>query len=233
MFFSLIEKMKCIKIWEGHCKFEKSTRGVAKFMRHHFLRAYYNNRAPMLLHLNADWLKDYVRTLQVESLPGLPNKESSKITIEKKEYQNLNGVIKFINDTLSFNKDVYFVTAQQAIHWMKILPRLREQNSTDFISLFRKELHLVQNFNREDQDFNGECKILNQRKPDYDYEESFELEFDDLSRKLKADHALKSNSVLAKLQSEILFLNNQIVFFLITLGLILIIIILNDKFGIF
>jgi hypothetical protein len=225
--------MKCIKIWEGHCKFERSTRGVAKFMRHHFLRAYYNNRAPVLLHLNADWLKEYVRTTFVEMLPGVPNKESSKVTVEKKDYQNLNGVIKFINDTLHFNKDVYFVTAQQAIHWMKILPRLKEQNNVDFVSLIRNEFNLFQNVNGDDQVFDGECKILNQRRPDYDFEESFELEVDDLERKLKANHALKSDSMLAKLQSEILFLNNQILFFLLVLFIVLLLIILNDKFQIF
>lgn len=225
--------MKCIKIWEGHCKFERSTRGVAKFMRHHFLRAYYNNRAPVVLHLNADWLKDFVKTTHVEILPGVPNKESSRLHVEKRDYQNLNGVIKFINDTLTFNKDVYFVTAQQAIHWMKILPRLKEQNSTDFVNLIRDEFNLFQNFNGEDQHFDGECKILNQRRPDYDSDESFELEVDDLARKLKADHALNSDSLLAKLQSEILFLNNQILFFLLVLVIILLLIIFNDKFQIF
>ena len=225
--------MKCQKIWEGNCKFERSTRGVAKFLRHHFLRAYYNNRAPVVLHLNADWLKDYTRSVQLEMLPGVPNKDSSKISVEKRDYQNLNGLIKFINDTLLANKDVYFVTAQQAIHWMKLLPRLKEQNKTDFVSLIRDELHLSETLGGKDQVFDGDCKILNQHKPDYDFEETFELELDDLARKLKADHALKSNSVLAKLQSEILFLNNQIIFFLIMMTLVLILIILSDKFNIF
>ena len=198
-------------------------------MRHHFLRAYYNNRAPVLLHLNADWLKEYVRTTFVEMLPGVPNKESSKVTVEKKDYQNLNGVIKFINDTLNFNKDVYFVTAQQAIHWMKILPRLKEQNNVDFVSLIRNEFNLFQNINGGDQVFDGECKILNQRRPDYDFEESFELEVDDLERKLKANHALKSDSMLAKLQSEILFLNNQILFFLLVLFIVLLLMMLLKR----
>ena len=224
--------MKCQKIWEGHCKFERSTRGVAKFLRHHFLRAYYNNRAPVVLHLNADWLKDYTRSLQVEMLPGVPNKDSSKITVEKREYLNLYGLIKFINDTLLVNKDVYFVTAQQAIHWMKLLPRLKEQNTTDFPALIRDELHLTENLDGKDQVFDGDCKILNQHKPDYDAEESFDLELDDLARKLKADHALKSGSVLAQLQSEILFLNNQILFFLFMLTLILLLIIVGDKFNV-
>jgi hypothetical protein len=75
---------KCVKIWEGHCKFERSTRGVAKFMRAHFLRGYYNNRAPVLLHLNARWLKEYTRSVTLESLPGLPNKDSDIISIYKK-----------------------------------------------------------------------------------------------------------------------------------------------------
>lgn len=116
----------CLKIWEGHCSFDKSTEGIAKFMRHHFLRSYYNNKAPVLYHLNADWLKEFVITNMTEIIPnvGYSKPEITRIRLEKKEYRNLDGLIKFINRTLENNKDVYFVSARKVIQWMQMIKRV-------------------------------------------------------------------------------------------------------------
>ena len=115
-----------MKIWEGHCSFDRSADGIAKFMRHHFLRSYYNNKAPVVFHLNADWLKEFVITNRTEIIPnvGFSKIETTRIRLEQKEYRNLNGLMKFINQTLESNKDVYFVTARKAIQWMQALKRL-------------------------------------------------------------------------------------------------------------
>ncbi len=82
----------------------------------------------MVLHLNSDWLKEYITITKDEFIPdiGLNKKEKTKIPIEIKNYINLDGLIKFINETTRTNKDVYFVTAQQAIAWMRALPRLED-----------------------------------------------------------------------------------------------------------
>lgn len=219
-----------MKLWEGHCQFDRTTKGVAKFLRHHFLRAYYKNRAPVVLHFNSNWLREAVKTSITEVLPGMPNnKESSKVKVEKNEYRNLYGVIKFINDTLRFNKDVYFVTAQQAIEWMKLMPRLKEER-VDLTQLIKNEI-FHGNWSESDFNFDGECPDLKQSKPDYDKDELLELDDnfgDELRKKLKFDRS--STSILAKLQSEILFLNNTILFFLIAIVGLLVVIIIYDKY---
>lgn len=130
VFVLFLEKEKCLKIWEGHCSFDRSTDGIAKFMRHHFLRAYYNNKAPVVFHLNAEWLKEFVITNTTEIIPnvGFAKPETTRIRLEKKEYRNLNGLMKFINQTLESNRDVYFVSAYKAIQWMQALKRIEVQN---------------------------------------------------------------------------------------------------------
>ena len=230
IFYDLFkEDLKCLKLWEGHCKYDKSINGVAKFFRHHFLRAYYNNRSPILFHLYGEWLKEFEIVNQTELMPdvGYANKEKTKITIEKKEYRNLDGLIKFMTDTLANNKNVYFVTARQAIEWMRLLPRIRSENITDLI-----KNELFENCDiGKNMVYDGECAVLKQSKPDYDDEMSLILDDsdgDELRKKLKIDRSKKS--VLPDLQSEILFVNPFILYFMLGLGLLLLIIILKDKF---
>ncbi|CAF0719393.1 unnamed protein product [Brachionus calyciflorus] len=222
------ENLKCLKLWEGHCKFDKSINGVAKFFRHHFLRAYYNNRAPIVFHLYGDWLKEYQIVNQTEIIPnvGYANKEKTKINIEKKEYRNLDGLIKFINDTLTHNKNVYFVTARQAIEWMKLLPRIQNENITNLLNE-----DLFENCNSGKMEYDGQCNVLKQYKPDYDTDESLILDDEDgdkLRDLLKIDHSKKS--VLTDLQSEVLFVNSFVLYFVAGLGVLLVVVILDDRF---
>jgi hypothetical protein len=263
----------CLKLWQGHCKYEPTVNGVFKFIRHHFIRSYYSNRAPVVLHLNADWLKEYVTTTKNELVPdiGYSKKEKTNIPIEVKNYNNLDGLIKFINETTRNNKDVYFVTAQQAIAWTRLMPRIEEVEIENQILLQEEdkmraanhnhhrssikdkkdklvEGKLVEAFNLSrlfdevfedieckpsDHVFDGSCSILKQMRPDYDLEDdSFEL--DDnyeilLKKKLKVEHTAKMN-VLAELQSEILFINHFVVLFIVSLVLLLVVIVLKDKF---
>ena len=52
-FLALKDDSTCTKIAEGQCKIENTVKAIEKFFRQHFLRAYYNNRAPVVFHLNA------------------------------------------------------------------------------------------------------------------------------------------------------------------------------------
>jgi hypothetical protein len=45
----------CGRIWEDTCGYKKEE--LSTFFRRYFLRAYYSNRAPVIFHLNARWLK--------------------------------------------------------------------------------------------------------------------------------------------------------------------------------
>ena len=227
------ERLSCLKIWEGHCDIDRTVDGIAKFLRKHFLRSYYNNRAPLILHVSGAWLKEYVTVTDTEIIPniGVGDARKRKITHERKEYRNLDGFIKFLNITLSQNSDVYFATARQIIEWVKLLPRLEEQR-LDIKSLIDKEI-----FNRTIDDestdnenkFDGTCNDLMQKKPDFDEEKSFFL---DDSHGLKQQNRIVNklnNSVILDLQSEVLFVNDVFVYLIVGLGVSLLIIILYDK----
>ena len=216
-----------MKLWEGHCKYDKSENGIAKFLRHHFLRAYYNNRAPILLHLNADWLKEYVTTKTVEIMPnvGYANKQKAKIEVEKREYHNLNGLMRFINLTLANNKDVYFVTAKKVIEWMSLMNRVSYNNLTSLI-----ENDLFDDFYVPNEVYDGECPILSHTL-DYDKEDLIILDDtfgDELRKKLKIERG--GESILVDLQSEVLFMNDVVLYFLAMLALVLLIIIVRDHY---
>lgn len=108
--------------------------------------------------------------------------------------------------------------------------KLKEKNNT-FTDLL-KEL-----FDDEDCDqdwkrpFKGECSILDQPTPDYDKDESFELDDDldgDIKKRLRIEN--KPDSLLTILQSEVLFVNDFVLVFTVSLALILAIIIIRDKF---
>ncbi len=237
IFFQLdLEREKCLKLWEGHCKFDRTSNGVAKFLRHHFLRAYYKNRAPVILHFSSEWLKEFHLTTRTEIIPdiGYAKKEKTKITIEHKEYRNLDGLMKFINNTLNKNKDVYFVTASQAVEWMRNLPRIAQEKH-DLKKFLEEELfencpHDAHSF--EKVVYNGECVALKQLRPDYDVEEGYELDdnfAEELSKKLRIIHS-KKNSILTDLQSEVLFLNKPVIAIMIIFVIILFLIIMKDKY---
>lgn len=80
------EPLTCLKIWESWCGIDRSVRGFAKFLRSHFLRSYYNNRAPVVLHFNGGWLKSYENVTEEAFLPNLGYGDGKKrsVTHERK-----------------------------------------------------------------------------------------------------------------------------------------------------
>lgn len=221
------DESECVRIVEGQCKIDKTVNGIARFFRQHFLRAYYQNRAPIVIHLNSDWLKEFVTIAETELIPniGFANIEKRKIIHERKEYRNLDGLIKFIEKTLENNKDVYFVTAQQAIDWVRMLPRVEEDkqlNLTHLIEEIIGDVHFK-------QDLDGKCDFLSQTILDYDSTESLYMD-DDSGNRLKKDFIDKLNdTVLAGLQSEVLFVNPQVLYLMIGACLTIVLIVFYDK----
>lgn len=186
--------------------------------------------------MSADWLKEFTITNTTEIIPnvGYSNVETTRIRLEKKEYRNLDGVIRFINRTLASNHDVYFVTARKAIEWMKILKRIEIDNGSEKVSSLLDEL-----FESEECEsrlpfssiFNGECSILGQSKPDYKKEDLFKLDDsfgEDMRKKLKIDN--RPNSLLTLLQTEVLFVNDFVMYFVVSLAAILLVVIIRDRF---
>ena len=211
-----------------------------RFLRHHFLRAYYNNRAPIVLHFSAGWLKEFETVTQMHNVPnvGYKKPEATRVSVDVKHYHNLDGLIKFINETLMHNKDVYFVTAQQAIEWTKTMARL-ENEKLDLKQLLTRELFMDKCDKKHATAYDGTCAILKQTKPDYltndeaDADDTFDLNdnFDkELAKRLQLA-GKSSNHVLVELQSEILFLNENVIIFVIALALALLILIVSDKLG--
>lgn len=212
-------------MWEGHCKFEKSVNGIAKFLRRHFLRAYYNNRAPLVFHFSAKWLKEFKIVNETEIMPnvGFANREKTRINFEKKEYTNLDGLIKFVNKILKNNKDVYFVTARQAIEWMRLLPRLKKENISDLL-----DNYMFENC-PSDSIFDGKCPIM--PKSDYDLDQGLILDDSDgdrLREMLKIDPVNKG--ILTDLQTEVLYVNSFVGYFILGMFITLILIIIKDKY---
>lgn len=155
---------------------------------------------------------------------GYANKEKTKINIEKKEYTNLDGLIKFVNATLDKNKDVYFVTARQAIEWMKLLPRIQKENISDLMNNY-----LFDDCEGKNPTFDGKCPIM--PKSDYDTDESLILDDSDgdkLRELLKINPIHKG--ILTDLQSEVLFVNSFVGYFIIGMAVTLILIIIKDKY---
>lgn len=225
--FKSIDKLTCVRVSEGQCKIENTVNGVQKFFRKHFLRAYYNNRAPVVINVEANWLKEFFINEKTELVPnvGFANPSKREIKYSKKEYRNLDGLIKFIQQTQEANKDVYFVTAQTAIEYMKLLSKL-EQEVVD-LKQFVEDLIPGSN---QSQNLDAKCDYLKQAFPDFDEKESLFLD-DDFGNMLKKESTDKkiNDTVLAGLQSEILFINYEIFYFVIGSSLAILFIILYDR----
>lgn len=179
-----------------------------------------------MIHLNAEWLKAFVQITETEFVPnvGFANAEKRRIEYHRKEYRNLDGLINFIRKTLEFNKDVYFVTAQQAIEWMQTLPRV-EQEELD-LKVLIEDIIGDMSFK---QKLDAKCDYLKQSTPDFDTTESLFLD-DDYGKKLKETIDKRLNeTVLAGLQSEVLFINQEILYFVLAVCLTLIFIIIYDR----
>lgn len=224
-FFYSTEGNACLKIWEGHCKFDNSAHGVARFLRSNFLRSYYSNRAPYVINLLNDWL-------QIQTEPDFMNKAPfrSVKNVTKKQYKNLEGVIRFINETLKHNNDVYFVTANEAIRYMKQLPYLA-LHANKSLNLTQYLHDQILHSNSDDDDtkscikakYDGLCKSLKFYEVDYNTTDAL-VDIDP-----NEDAKLDIDKILIELQSEFLFLNSVIEYFIIFLAIFLIIIYIYDK----
>jgi hypothetical protein len=182
-----------------------------------------------LLHVNADWLKEYVKSTIVEVMPnvGYSNKAKAQVSVEKKEYKNLDGLMRFINITLSNNKDVYFVTAKKAIEWMGLLERLEIDEDPE--ALVRNQL--FDDCSIPNEVYDGKCPILKQSEPDFNQDDDIILDDsfgEELKKKLKISHG--KDSLLMDLQSEVLFMNESVLYFVLSLALVLATIILKDQY---
>ena len=180
--------------------------------------------------LEISWLKEFVTITETEFMPnvGFSNIEKRKINFIRKEYRNLEGLLKFIRRTQEYNMDVHFVSAQQAIEWMKILPRI--ENAKTNLTAILEEI-LGEEAATHKQNLDGKCDWLKQPTPDYDTQESLYLD-DDSGNKLKNEHIDKlNNTVLAGLQSEVLWIHHEILYFVIAITLSIIFIIIYDHFN--
>ena len=117
------------------------------------------------------------------------------------------------------------MTAQQAIDWVRMLPRVEEDkqlNLTHLIEEIIGDVHFK-------QDLDGKCDFLSQTILDYDSTESLYMD-DDSGNKLKKDFIDKLNdTVLAGLQSEVLFVNPEVLYLMIGACLTIVLIVFYDK----
>lgn len=207
----------CLKLWEGHCKYEKTPNGIAKFLRTNFLNAFYKNRAPLVLNFLSDWLKQ--ETIVKEKIFSGKSRLNRTYEIEHVTYNNLNGILQFINETLTYHDNVFFVTASEAIEWMQRLPYLLEPTSNitqELMSLLNRQesCPLQTKYDRE-------CDFLKQKEPDYD---RIKLKILNSQNDFYID-----KETLADLQSESLFINNFIGILVITLLITYLAIVIYDK----
>ena len=161
--------------------------------------------------------------------------ERLNITYEKKVYPNLNGLMSFINVTLANNKNVYFISAQQAIEWMRMLPRIttRWHNLTELVE---EELLGSCRFNRTsfmstknviETEYDGKCDVLRLNKPDYNEDETIYLDDNDDELHLSKEKLRVKD--LINLQSESLFVHGTTSYFIMALTAILILVLCIDK----
>ena len=196
---------------------------MAKFLRQNFLRAYYKNRAPFVIHLLTDWLK-----VKTEIDDGIPTQNRTKIHLKRQSYLNLDGLSRFINDTLSYHNDVYFVTGQEAIEFMKSLPIVMQENSEKNFTQILHEI-ISSDFNAQgflctDQRFDGKCEFLKLTEPDYDTSKPLSLETE------QERNEEKNLKILFDLQSESLFVNNIISYVIMFLAASFLLILFYDRF---
>jgi hypothetical protein len=222
-----IDNNACLKVWEGHCKFDNSAHGAAKFLRQNFIRAYYNNRAPYVINLFSDWLKVVVEAEPAPAPKNFP--KNIKFNAGKKFYKNLEGVLKFVNETLRNNKDVYFVSAYQAIRWTKHLEYISNnyRNNTNLTESLHKFIlnDDIDEYPCPNVSYDGKCDYLKLKSPDYNKTEKLS----DINE--KDDEEEIDAKTLIELQSEFLYINNVVGFLVIFLVLCLFSIIIYDKFN--
>ncbi len=133
-----------------------------------------------------------------------------------------------MNNTLQQNKDVYFVTARQAIDYVKLLPVLGSTvlNLTRYID---EEILATTNSDPEEMEatnvYDARCDLLAEEG-----KSDAELELDDTYgvKDKQVVHQL-NETVLLDLQSEVLIVNAVVIYMVLGLGLLMLIIIIYDQ----
>ena len=158
------------------------------------------------------------------------------LLIKGKEYRNLDGLIKFINTTLQNNKEVYFVTTRQAIEWIKLISTLSKKvvNLKEFVD---EELMRGSFSNDEENEakFDGKCLTISPADSDssnlVDIVTKEDFRLDDTYRVKPKDlkNPKLNKTVLIGLLSEVLFLNEVVVFLVIGLVILCLLIIVYDR----
>lgn len=141
----------------------------------------------------------------------------------------MDGLIQFINNTLENNPDVYFVTAKQAIEWTKLLPTLKDPETNLTKTLEEKILFSTTSLG--DERFDGNCDTLKPVLEQGKMSERLMLILDD-TYGLKKDDLKKPKmnaTVLLDLQSEVLFVNYMVIYFVIALMGVVVILIFYDR----
>ena len=235
--FKIIEGNTCLKFWEGHCKIttDNSAHGVSKFLRQNFLRSYYENRAPYVINLISDWLKFNIESKDTNRLNPVNKSRKKRAIANKRFYRNLEGVLKFVNETLKHNRDVYFVSAYQALKWTQNLEYLSVnfQNYTNITEYLHKViLDDVSddygeniNFNCPKVKYDGRCDYLKLKSLDYNNTGSD----DSLVDEDEETSGVKDLKTLLEIQSEFLFLNDVVTYLGMILVASLIAIFIYDK----
>jgi hypothetical protein len=133
-----------------------------------------------------------------------------------------------MNNTLQGNKEVYFVTARQLIDYVKLLPNLGRK-VMNLSQVLDEEILSKTNSNLDDLEtptvYNAKCDLLNDEPKS---ESELELE-DTYGMKEKVLIHKLNETLLLDLQSEVLFLNASIIYYVLGLGVIMIIIIIYDQ----
>jgi hypothetical protein len=224
-FLFSLEIKNCLDIWNDYCRDLITTKNVTNMFRQHFLRSYYNNRAPNVFYLNADWLKRASTETVVYRKFNLGLGFRNNYTTIHMKYNHLDGLLNFINTTTTENKNVYFVTARQAVEWIKMLPTLIDERAD--LERFIRD-HLFKDVNQTRAiDLNGECHF----KGDYDVTKGLFLDDDqgvELSTGLNPQNVLSSKTIL-QFKSELLFVNDFVLYFMISLSALAFLIITQES----
>jgi hypothetical protein len=209
----------CMNLWQ--CRFDRTVYGTSKYLRANLLRSYYANRAPFTINVLSKWLKE---ELFVDKPVGT-NTDGRQVFHKQKVLKNFEALKVFINETLEKHDDVYFVTAKEAIEWVRHLDFIG--NSVDRINLTQYLNESVINFDLVDlrgpnRLYDGKCAYLHQKQPDYNVSNADGLEH------------LIGNRMAYKItqqafRSESLFINHVFTYMFFFLLIVYIGIVIYDK----
>ncbi len=191
------------------------------FLRANLLRSYYTNRAPITFNIQSKWLKE--DTIVKKPVGLSPN---GKVKFQNtKVFKNFEALKLFMNQTLQANDDIYFVTAKEAIEWVKRLDFIRnsvyQMNLTEYLNESVIDFDLA-DLRGPDGRYDGKCEFLHQKQPDYNDTNTDGLEH-------LSGNKMTFKIVQGALRSESLFINSIFTYLFIALVIIYLGIIIYDK----